>query len=75
MAIKTKEIDPIQYAKWYGCHKSYIHKILQEGKISRLPFVKRVKRFSRFYTLIVDIDVTENSFTYIKNRPKFKKKS
>jgi len=65
--MKTKDISPIQYSKWRGCHKSYVHRILKEGKLELLPFVKSIKKYSRFYTLQVPIELTEDSFIEIRN--------
>lgn len=64
--MKTKEISPAQYAKWRGCHVSYIHRILLDGEIGKLDFVRSVKKYSRFYTLEVPNDLTEDSFKLIK---------
>lgn len=48
---KTKDITPLQYAKWRGQHPTNISKHLRKG--NPLPYVIRVKRFSRFYVLVV----------------------
>lgn len=53
MGKKVKEITPIQYAKWWGKHKSYVHRLLLRGEIGKLPGVIDVKKYSRFYTLEV----------------------
>lgn len=52
-----KEITPIQYAKYYGYHKSYVHRLLLKNEWDKLPDILDVKRYSRFYLLIVSEDV------------------
>lgn len=65
---KTKEIAPQQYADWKGCSVQYIHKILQDGEIDKLDYVKSVKKYSRFYTLEVPASLTASSFIVIKRK-------
>jgi len=60
--MKTKEITPIQYSKWWGQHKSRVHKLLLENRIDELPHVVAVRKYSRFYTLEVPEDLTADSF-------------
>ena len=64
--MKTKDISPKQYAKWRGCHVSYIHRLLLENKIEEMEFVRKIKKYSRFYTLEVPHDLTEDSFIEIR---------
>lgn len=64
--MKTKDISPITYAKWYGCHKSYIHRLLKNKEIEKLPHVIAIKKYSRFYTLKVPHNLTENDFKEYK---------
>lgn len=66
MKVKTKDISPITYSKWWGVHKSYVHRLLLEGQLDKLPFVISVKKYSRFYTLEVPETLTENDFVEIK---------
>jgi len=53
MAEKTKEITPLQYSKYLGCSAQNVSKHLRNGKMEFLPDVISVKRYSRFYLLIV----------------------
>lgn len=46
-------MTPAEYAKMIGCSPQYIHKVLKDGKKEKLPGVKGVKKYSRFYVLIV----------------------
>lgn len=48
---KTKEITPTEYAKHRKCSVSNITKHIRNG--NQLPFVVRVNKYSRFYTLEV----------------------
>jgi hypothetical protein len=48
-----KEVTPLQYSKYLGCSVQYIHKLLLRGQIGKLPNVIEVKRYSRFYLLVV----------------------
>ena len=51
---KTKEITPLQYSKYLGCSFSNVTKHLRNGKFEYLPDVIKVKKYSRFYLLVVD---------------------
>lgn len=64
--MKTKDISPIQYAKWYGCHKSLVHRWCAAGEVDKMPYVRAIKSYSRFYTLEVPETLTENDFTEIR---------
>lgn len=66
--MKTKDISPGQYAKWKGCKVQYIHRLLLKEQLDKLPFVKSVKKYSRFYTLQVPIDLTANDFKLISKK-------
>jgi hypothetical protein len=66
MAQKTKEITPIQYAEFKGCWPSYIQRILKAGDYHLLPNVIKVRKYSRFYTLEVPINLTASDFTEVK---------
>jgi hypothetical protein len=57
MEAKTKEITPYQYARWYGCSPQYIHRLLLEENWQKLPKILEIKRYSRFYLLVVPIDL------------------
>lgn len=50
---KTKEITPLQYANYLGCTSQNVSKHLRNGKMQFLPHVIEVKRYSRFYLLVV----------------------
>lgn len=50
---KTKEITPLQYAQYLDCTVQNVHKHLLHGKMEFLPDVIEVKRYSRFYLLVV----------------------
>lgn len=63
--MDTKEITPKKYAKWWGCHKSYIQRLLQNEQFDKLPNVIRVKKFGRFYVLEVPNNLSENDFREI----------
>lgn len=65
----TKEITPIQYAKRAGFHKSYVHRLLKNEEIEKLPNIIKVKKFSRFYILEVPIDFLEPPLTLINEPP------
>lgn len=73
MAVKTKEITPHQYASYRGYKGvQLIHRWLKEGRTDMLTDVIEVKKYSRFYTLLVPHDLTEDSFTTLKPRKKQK---
>lgn len=69
--MKSIEITPAKYAQIRGCSVQYIHKVLKDGDLHLLPEVLSVKKYSRFYVLVVLDTLSENSF--IKLRPKRKK--
>lgn len=50
---KTKEITPLQYANYLGCTSQNISKHIRNGKMEFLPDVVKIKRYSRFYLLVV----------------------
>ncbi len=58
--MKTKDITPLQYAKWRGQHITNISKHLRKG--NPLIHVLRVKKFSRFYLLEVPESLNAESF-------------
>jgi hypothetical protein len=62
--METKDITPIQYAKWYGCSLANITKHLRKG--NSLPYVITIKRWSRFYLLEVPKSLNAKSFSEIK---------
>ncbi|MES2382814.1 MAG: hypothetical protein V4538_17335 [Bacteroidota bacterium] len=51
--MATKEITPKQYAEYLGCTTQNVSKHLRKGNMQFLPDVKSVKKYSRFYLLIV----------------------
>lgn len=61
-----KEITPQKYAKWYGCKVQYVHRMLKETQIDKLPYVQRVKKYSRFYVLEVPEWLSKDSFKELK---------
>lgn len=63
--METKQISPIQYAKWYGCTPTYIHRLLLAERLDLLPKVISVTKYSRFYTLEVSKDLTKDGFRKI----------
>jgi len=71
MAIKTKEITPIQYAKYAGVFPTYIQRLLRQERYDKLPHVIKVRRYSRFWTLEVPETLTESDF--IEKKVKLKK--
>lgn len=76
MRQKTKDISPIQYAKWLGLKgPQYIHRLLKNEQFDKLPHVISVKRYSRFYTLEVPEHINAESFKLItrKNATKVQK--
>lgn len=54
---KTKEITPHQYAKYLKCTKANVSKHLRNNKMEYLPDVIKVKKYSRFYLLVVPADL------------------
>lgn len=67
---ETKDISPHTYAKWWGHHVSYVHRLLLAGRVNDLPGVIEVKKYSRFYTLMVNKGLTKDSFKIIKPKNK-----
>lgn len=63
----TKEITPASYAKLRGCKPQYIHKLLFDERIDLLPHVIEIKKFSRFYVLVVPNELKEKDFKKSKN--------
>jgi len=59
--IGAKEITPAQYAKAKGCRVQYILKLLSDGK--SVKHVMEVKKFSRFYVLVVPSDFSKKYFS------------
>lgn len=49
--MKTVDITPKDYAKWRGCTLQNVTKHLRAG--NELPHVIDIKRYSRFYLLVV----------------------
>jgi hypothetical protein len=62
LTMEIKEITPEEYAKWWGCHVSYIRRLLLNEQFDKLPNVRRVKKYGRFYVLEVPENLSENSF-------------
>ncbi len=58
----TKEVSPATYAEWYGCSPQWIRWVLKNRTFADLPHVIEVRRYSRFYTLVVPDWVTGESF-------------
>lgn len=54
MKVKTKQITPEQYASYKGCSVQYIHRLLKSRDMGKMPEIIEVKRYSRFYVLVVD---------------------
>ena len=51
--MKTTFITPGQYAKKKGCAVQYIHRLVAAEALAKLPGVKRINKYGRFYTLEV----------------------
>lgn len=62
-AMKTKDITPLQYAKWKGCTLQNITKLIRNNK--ELPGVITIKKYSRFYLLEVPENMTAATFEKI----------
>lgn len=60
--MKLKQITPKEYAAMYGCHVSYIQRMLKKGKIDKLPHIKKVRKFSRFFTLDIPANLSAKDF-------------
>lgn len=58
----TKELTPKEYACLYKCSPTYIRKMLIDDKLDKLPNVIEIKRYSRFYLLIVPADLSKINF-------------
>lgn len=58
--INTKEITPLQYSIYLGCTVANVSKHLRNSKLEYLPDVLAVKRYSRFYLLVVDASLLLN---------------
>jgi hypothetical protein len=69
--MKTKDIEPSQYAAWYGCSLQNVTKKLRHNK--KLQGVIRVKKFSRFYLLEVAADMDAETFKDMNNSELVKK--
>lgn len=50
---KTKEITPLQYSRILKCTVANVSKHLRNNKMQFLPDVIEVKKYSRFYLLVV----------------------
>lgn len=61
--MKTKDVTPKEYSKWYGCSLQYIGKCVRAGKV--LPYVESIKKWSRFYLLVVPEDLNAETFEEI----------
>ena len=55
---KTKEITPHQYAKYLNCSEANVSKHLRNNNMKFLPDIIDVKRWSRFYVLVVSAHLT-----------------
>lgn len=62
MSKKTKDITPQQYADLKGWSAQYVHRLLGKGENNKLPFVLKVNKFGRFYTLEVPENLNADSF-------------
>jgi len=60
--MKTKDITPAQYAKYYNCSPQNITKHIRNGNILSLPYIFKLKNFGRFYLLEVPFNLTEDTF-------------
>lgn len=59
---ETKEITPIQYAKYIGWWPSYVQRLLRQERYDKLPHIIKVRKYSRFYTLEVPATLTQADF-------------
>lgn len=64
--MQTKFISPITYSKMIGWHKSYVHRLLLAEQFDKLPLIISVKKYSRFYTLEIPVNLTADDFTEYK---------
>lgn len=62
--METKDITPLEYAKYRGCSIQNVTKQIRNKR--ELPHVLKIKHWSRFYTLEVPISLSAKSFTEIK---------
>ena len=62
--MKTKDITPLQYAKWYGCTLQNVTKKIRNNR--HLDGVITIKSFSRFYLLEVNADMNAETFKEIR---------
>jgi hypothetical protein len=60
--MKDNWISPAEYAKLSDCSPQYIHRLLLAGDKKKLPHIKEIKRFSRFYTLRVPAGLRKKDF-------------
>ena len=67
MTKKIKEITAKEYAKLRGCSEQNITKHIRNNNLEFLPYVIRIKRFSRFVVLEVPITLTQDSFKELSN--------
>lgn len=58
LTTKTKEITSLQYAKYLGCTSQNISKHVRNNNLKFLPDVIEVKNYSRFYLLVVPVNLT-----------------
>lgn len=72
MKEKTKDITPAQYAKYKGCSLQNITKHIRNGNVLSLPYVLKLKNWSRFYLL--EVPETLTSATFQEDIIKYKKK-
>jgi len=54
---KTKDITPIEYAKYRGWSVQNVRKHFKATGLEKFPEVISVKHFSRFYVFVVDSDL------------------
>ncbi len=60
--MKTKDITPLEYAKYRGQCVANISKHIRKGNLAGLPHVITIKSWSRFYTLEVPVELNAGSF-------------
>jgi hypothetical protein len=49
----TKEVTAAEYAKYLGCTAQNVSKHVRNNNLHYLPDVIQIKRYSRFYLLVV----------------------
>jgi len=64
--MKEKEVTPLDYARWRGCTLQNITKHLRKGNLAKLPGVLMVKKYSRFYVLVVAANWGKSSYKALK---------